>query len=158
MKQNGGNCGVCGDPWDIREPRPNEAGGEFAQGVIGRTYFPTDRFIPVKLEILSNIDGYFEFKLCPNNDVNKKVTQACLDRNQLNIFSEDKWTNYGTRFYPDLAPVTPGNISFALEIPTGMTCRQCVLQWNWRGGRLLIITKTCLYKDFFQLKISFVKF
>lgn len=36
-QKNGGKCGVCGDPWD--GPKPNEAGGTYAQvkdGLINR--------------------------------------------------------------------------------------------------------------------------
>jgi hypothetical protein len=37
-EQNQGRCGICGDPWHLVEPRPHEAGGQFAKGVIGRHY------------------------------------------------------------------------------------------------------------------------
>lgn len=36
----GGKCGVCGDPWDAKEPRPNEYGGKYGLGVIVRKYEP----------------------------------------------------------------------------------------------------------------------
>ncbi|KAJ4440021.1 hypothetical protein ANN_08152 [Periplaneta americana] len=37
-EQNQGRCGVCGDPWHLNEPRPHEAGGQFAKGIISRHY------------------------------------------------------------------------------------------------------------------------
>lgn len=37
-EQNSGNCGVCGDPYHFKEPRPHEAGGEYAKGIITRFY------------------------------------------------------------------------------------------------------------------------
>lgn len=37
-EQNEGNCGVCGDPYQMKEPRPHEAGGEYAKGIISRFY------------------------------------------------------------------------------------------------------------------------
>lgn len=37
-EQNKGNCGVCGDAYNLETPRPHEAGGQFAKGVIGRRY------------------------------------------------------------------------------------------------------------------------
>lgn len=117
------------------QPRPNEAGGTYGRGIIGRTFYPTDRFIPVMIQVLASIDGYFEFKLCPNNNVKRIVTQKCLDKNPLKIYSNDRWTAYGTRYYPNLAPNKPENISLALEIPPGITCTQCVLQWKWHGGK-----------------------
>jgi hypothetical protein len=35
---NDGNCGMCGDAYDLSVPRPNEHGGEFGLGVIVATY------------------------------------------------------------------------------------------------------------------------
>jgi len=36
LQNNGGKCGVCGDPFI--GPRENEAGGLYATGTIVRTY------------------------------------------------------------------------------------------------------------------------
>lgn len=38
QQRNGGKCGECGDAWDLPEPRPNEHGGTFGQGVVVRRY------------------------------------------------------------------------------------------------------------------------
>ena len=35
-QQNGGQCGVCGDPY--QGPHENEAGGRYATGTIVRAY------------------------------------------------------------------------------------------------------------------------
>jgi len=37
-ERNGGRCGVCGDAFHLKAPRPHEAGGEFAKGIISRYY------------------------------------------------------------------------------------------------------------------------
>lgn len=37
-EQNQGKCGVCGDAYHLRTPRPHEAGGEYAKGIISRYY------------------------------------------------------------------------------------------------------------------------
>lgn len=37
-EQNGGRCGVCGDAYHLRSPRPHEAGGEYGKGIISRRY------------------------------------------------------------------------------------------------------------------------
>jgi len=37
-QQNKGKCGVCGDAYHLSQPRPHEAGGEFAKGIIVRHY------------------------------------------------------------------------------------------------------------------------
>lgn len=36
--QNGGKCGVCGDAYHLESPRPHEAGGEYAKGIISKFY------------------------------------------------------------------------------------------------------------------------
>lgn len=36
--QNEGRCGTCGDAYHLAEPRPHEAGGEYAKGTITRHY------------------------------------------------------------------------------------------------------------------------
>ena len=63
-----GKCGVCGDPYD--GPRDNEAGGMYASGIISAHYSPGD-VMEVFLDIHANHDGWNEWRLCPNNDVNK---------------------------------------------------------------------------------------
>lgn len=40
QEKNGGKCGECGDAWDLPQPRPNEYGGKYGQGVVVRTYKP----------------------------------------------------------------------------------------------------------------------
>lgn len=36
--ENKGQCGVCGDAYHLKEPRPHEAGGEYAKGTIVKHY------------------------------------------------------------------------------------------------------------------------
>lgn len=36
---NGGKCGICGDAYHLKQPRPHETGGEFGRGIISRHYF-----------------------------------------------------------------------------------------------------------------------
>ena len=72
-----GKCGVCGDPYD--GIRKHEAGGKFAKGIIVRDY-KKGSVITVKTIVTANHFGYFEFRLCPLNNVHKRATQACLDK------------------------------------------------------------------------------
>lgn len=53
---NGGRCGVCGDPWDAKQPRPNEHGGTYGLGVIVRKYNPGD-VIPIGIDLTANHMG-----------------------------------------------------------------------------------------------------
>ncbi|WAR03536.1 hypothetical protein MAR_010094 [Mya arenaria] len=120
--QNGGRCGVCGDPYKGR--RENEAGGKYATGTIARRYTEGQTF-SVTVEVTTNHGGYFEFRICPNNDPTRPVTESCLDEHLLQQPSGDtRWlVPDGTRMF-----------SLSLVLPRGLTCSQCVLQWKWNTG------------------------
>ncbi|CAC5401752.1 unnamed protein product [Mytilus coruscus] len=120
---NKGQCGVCGDPYDAVS-RQNEPGGKYANGIIVRRYRQHRKFINVTLDITSNIGGHFEFRLCPHNNVTKVVTQECLDKNRLTI------EGHGLKFIP----TDERKYKLALLMPGDVTCKQCVLQWKWRGA------------------------
>lgn len=122
--RNGGRCGICGDPFD--GPRDNEAGGKFATAAIGATY-TQGQTITIQLEITVNHGGWFEFRLCPNNDFTKRVTQECLDKYLL------EQTTGGARYTLDEGR---GIKTVTLKLPKDLTCSQCVLQWKWNTGRL----------------------
>lgn len=88
---NGGKCGVCGDPYNQAQPRDHEAGGKYASGIITRHYTEGE-LIDVDVEITANHRGWFEFRLCPNNDVKKAASQSCFDKHLL------KFANNKTRY------------------------------------------------------------
>ncbi|XP_069102406.1 uncharacterized protein [Argopecten irradians] len=116
-------CGICGDPY--QGPRNNEAGGRYAKGIITRHY-TVGQTIDIGVEITANHHGYFEFRLCPNNDIHKRATQECLDQHLLTLENAD-----GTRYY---LGGRRGAINLKAKLPEGLTCSQCVLQWRWKTG------------------------
>ena len=76
---NDGKCGICGDPFD-ETVKPNEApGGVFATGTIVRNY-TEGQVIPVKIYLTAMHHGYFEFKICANDNVSLDPPQSCFDR------------------------------------------------------------------------------
>lgn len=56
QQRNGGKCGECGDAWDMPEPRPNEHGGKYGQGVVVRRYNPGSEFI-IRVELTASHMG-----------------------------------------------------------------------------------------------------
>lgn len=80
----------------------------------------------VQVEITVNHGGWFEFRLCPNNDVKKRATQECLDKYLL------RQLDGSTRV---VVPEGLGIVSIQLKLPQDLTCSQCVFQWKWNTGK-----------------------
>merc|ERR1719289_106097 len=73
-----GRCGICGDPYD--GPLEHQApGGKFANGNIVANYLQGS-WIDIAIEVTTNHLGFFEFRLCPNNDVTQDPEQDCFDQ------------------------------------------------------------------------------
>lgn len=75
----GGKCGICGDAYDDL-PRQHEAPhGRYANGIIVKNYQAGQTF-QVTIEVTANHNGYFYFKLCPNNNIHQDPQQECFDK------------------------------------------------------------------------------
>ncbi|XP_064087986.1 uncharacterized protein LOC135202496 [Macrobrachium nipponense] len=124
-QRNGGKCGPCGDPWDMKQPRDNEEGGKYGLGVIVKKYKHSS-IMTVGVELTANHRGFFEFRLCPHNQPRVPVTNECLDQNVLK-----QADGSGERYFPG-----PGAKKFYAKyrLPRGLTCKQCVLQWRYVAG------------------------
>ena len=117
--RNGGRCGICGDPFT--GPRDNEAGGRFATGTIAKRY-TEGQTITVSVDVTVNHGGYFEFRMCPNNNPSRPATESCLNQHLL------RQPNGETKWH---LPAGTHVFSVQLVLPQGLTCTQCVLQWKW---------------------------
>lgn len=99
QQRNGGKCGECGDAWDLPQPRPNEFGGRWGQGVVVRKYNPGSE-ITLRVELTASHMGYFEFRVCPE----LAAPQSCLDKHLLELMggspSVPQPNDMSTRFYP----------------------------------------------------------
>ncbi|KAL7640472.1 UNVERIFIED_CONTAM: hypothetical protein RMT77_008747 [Armadillidium vulgare] len=125
-KKNKGRCGVCGDPWDEPRPRPNESGGIFGTGLISRVYREGEE-ITVTVHLTANHLGWFEFRICANDQFQHFVTQKCLNENALSLLDRP-----GTRF--EVKSEEVGLFRIKLKLPEGVTCSYCVLQWHYTSG------------------------
>ncbi|XP_033735107.1 uncharacterized protein LOC117323780 [Pecten maximus] len=121
--QNGGRCGVCGDP--ASGPQEHDDNGHYASGITVRSYNQGGS-VNVTVEVLSNLLGYFEFRLCPRNSTSFKLTQECFERNVLWI--EESWS---TRFY---AGSRGGIYDLHVKLPSNIACTHCVFQWKYSTG------------------------
>ncbi|ODM99780.1 hypothetical protein Ocin01_06884 [Orchesella cincta] len=124
--ENGGNCGVCGDSYSDPAPRRHEGGGLFGRGIITGNY-SAGQIIEVQIDLTASHLGYFELRLCPQNNPLVPATQECLDQYVLELADGS-----GTR-YP--IPTFDAQLhTYSVKLPEGVTCRQCVLQWHYNTG------------------------
>ncbi|XP_046612093.1 uncharacterized protein LOC124301279 [Neodiprion virginianus] len=121
---NNGKCGVCGDAWNLQEPRPHETGGKYGNGIIVKKY-RAGSIVPIKVQITAFHKGYFEFRVCPVKQRGVEVTAECLNQNIL-IGADGK-----SKYYPQSGP---GLVEVNYRLPARMTCEQCVLQWRYVAG------------------------
>ena len=124
-----GECGICGDAFgDL--PRQHEApNGRYANGIIVQNYKPGE-IIDVTIQVTANHIGSFHFKICPNNNIHQDPEQDCFDKNPLNVVNEngeivDKY------ILPDQLT---RKFSVRVQLPEGLECDQCILQWTYIGG------------------------
>jgi len=121
--KNKGKCGICGDRWDGE--RENETPGKYATGTIVAEY-SEGQVIDVEIRITTNHKGWFEFRLCENNNIKKDANQTCFDKHLLQFANTGKTrvnVGPGTKIFP-----------YKLRLPQGVTCTQCILQWRYNGG------------------------
>lgn len=119
---------MCGDAFHEKEPRPHEAGGTYAKGIISRHY-SVGQDIEIEIELTANHYGKFEIYLCPNNNPAQEATQECFNRFPLHISGSK-----------DVAFHIPEDgekkkiFRYNVRLPPYLTCTQCVLQWSYYTG------------------------
>jgi hypothetical protein len=101
-------------------------------------------------------------KLCPSGSKGKEVDQECLDKYPLYLASDPT----SSKFYIPKDTPKKDYITYDVQLPQGITCSQCVVQWTYYTGNvpviaenipksllnLLYVTKTILYGI---IKLSF---
>lgn len=126
-----GKCGLCGDPFGAAAPRDHEAGGKYApiSRPISRCYNARDHVIDITVRVTAYHKGYFEFRLCVNNDMSRDPSQACLDNGYLlTVAGSPGVTRY------DINTVHKEYYDFQLDMPQDVVCSQCILQWKYNTG------------------------
>ncbi|XP_050314667.1 uncharacterized protein LOC126749085 isoform X2 [Anthonomus grandis grandis] len=127
-EQNEGKCGICGDPHHVEEPRPHEAGGMFAKGIITRHY-SVGQNIDVEVELTANHYGRFEVFICPNNNDKQEATLDCFEKFPLYLA--------GTKEVAFQIPedgVKKAVFRYQVQLPPYVTCTQCVFRWVYFTG------------------------
>jgi hypothetical protein len=118
----GTNCGVCGDPLSQAQPRDNEMGGKYENGIITGTY-TAGQTIDVEVDLNAAHLGAMEWRLCTNPATE---TQNCFNQHVLQLANGS-----GTKLPVDKGP---GWYKTQVKLPAGVTCGHCIIQWNYRAG------------------------
>jgi len=128
-QQNGGKCGVCGDNFANPSPREHEAGGKFGNGIIARRYV-MGQTIDIEIDINANHWGHFELKICPVSNKKDVATQECFDKYPLVLTNNER----SHKFYVPLDSPKTTKFNYQVNLPFGLTCSQCVMQWTYYTG------------------------
>ncbi|XP_055372759.1 uncharacterized protein LOC129606448 [Condylostylus longicornis] len=119
----GGKCGLCGDDYNMRQPRPHELGGKYGQGVIVKEY--NGKYLWVGPLITANHLGHWSVELC-NLDKFGSESESCFaEHGELSLDVG------GTRY--DVGSRT-GFLNASAIIPSGTHCNHCVLRWKYVAG------------------------
>ncbi|XP_068245100.1 uncharacterized protein [Palaemon carinicauda] len=117
-----GKCGICGDPWD-QSPRAHEVGGIFATGLVVRHYLE-GQVLNITVLITANHLGHFEARICPDPEI--EANQECLDKHRLSL-ADGSGNEY--KISSEI-----GLYTMMVQLPPGLTCQHCVLQWRYETG------------------------
>lgn len=77
------------------------------------------------VETISDMFGYFEFRICPYND-DQSVTKECLNKNILEI-GDTGYTRYKVWYQ--------GYHVIPLQLPADLKCDKCLLQFQYHTGK-----------------------
>ncbi|OXA47274.1 uncharacterized protein LOC110855721 [Folsomia candida] len=113
-------CGFCGDPITQALPRRHEIGGEHERGLIVRNY-TVGQTVDVQIHWQAVHGGWHEFRLCDYSRTGYE-SETCFRANPL------RFGDGSLRVYEiDRQGVT----SLQIQLPQGLSCDRCVLQWEW---------------------------
>merc|ERR1719483_244395 len=127
--QNKGQCGVCGDNFDDKQPREHESGGKYGNGITTKRY-TMGQTIDIEIDIAANHWGHFELKICPTNGKKEIATQECFDKHPLVLANNPK----SHQFYVPLDSPKITKFNYQVRLPYGVSCSQCVMQWTYYTG------------------------
>ncbi|XP_013776589.1 uncharacterized protein LOC106461317 [Limulus polyphemus] len=121
-----GNCGECGDAWELPRPREHETGGIYAGNITVRSFEPESN-IDIIIQLVANHMGWFQFSLCPRSSWEEWETNECFDNHILELTD-------GSGTVLKVPTNDTGLIFTQVQLPKGLTCSHCVFRWHWMSG------------------------
>lgn len=122
----GGVPGLCGDPF---QGKADSAASNYA----GKPCPPTKVYkaggtFTTEVHVIANHGGWWEMSICDSTG----ISQACFDKNVLKSVetgSERWYILTSTIESPNTRQ--PEKYSMTWQLPPGLTCEHCVVQWSW---------------------------
>ena len=131
LSENGGKCGLCGDPVGNKEPRLHEDGGKYGKGIIVGQY-QAGQTMTANVLITAHYKGYMEFYLCARND---ELWSAGDIEDCLEILSLAEGGTQWTLPSPNQSNHQNGGYWYDVDVVLpDVECTRCVLKWRYRGG------------------------
>lgn len=83
----------------------------------------------VSIETPEKIGGTIEFRLCDVMTKGRDLHQSCFDKHVL-LFTDNRERSHRVKSHESL-------VNIDVELPVGLTCEHCVLQWTFVQGKNL---------------------
>lgn len=102
--------------------------------------YKTGSTVQVTIENPEKVGGYIEFRLCDVTTKGRDLQQSCFDKHVL-LFSDNKEKRQRVKSHETF-------VDAYVELPVGLTCKQCVLQWSFVQGKNKIYALCCTSNNF----------
>ncbi|KAJ8674251.1 hypothetical protein QAD02_005513 [Eretmocerus hayati] len=132
-------CGICGDHFGMKQPRPHERGGKYDKGRIIQSYVRNGTIL-AGVEITKSLEGHFEFSICPLQQGSETYpeTEECFKRYPLMgrmLSPYGVWDMEYEISGPPLIGINQnGYYEIELQLPAGLTCERCSFRWEYTAG------------------------
>lgn len=158
--------GVCGDP--ASGPLDHEAGGKFATPPRIAATYAQGQIIDIQVDLTAWHAGRFLFGLCPLSGAaltspsaeRAVVTQKCFDAHPLTntkpigsdkrsfwLEADDKVNGRGSHLEGQDHDTSAIKYKMRFQLPPGITCERCVLQWHYESENSCSIPGSPFKKD-----------
>ena len=103
----------------------------------------------VTIETPEKIGGTIEFRLCDVTTKGRDLHQSCFDKHVL-LFTDNREKSHRVKSHENLVDID-------VELPVGLTCQHCVLQWTFVQGKNLTNQIQQPHSPFYKVYTNSIK-
>lgn len=101
--------------------------------------------IPITVQLTYGQNGFFDFKLCAEDDATSHLDPNCYNRNIVTI------SGHGEKYF--ITEMAPKYYNLTLQLPVNIKCNKCVLRWRYRTGKQVVVFSHVLCLMIFCCKV-----